>query len=606
MERRKRVRSTGVINHDDTKRQKRKIKTSINRSSKQNFTRFEDLSNEIIYEIFEFLDAFHSYQAFNNLNIRFRNFVTYSNLPLKINISSITRINFRDYYTNFIIPSQDRITSLYITNRFSYDLDISLHRILTKFIRLETLILENIDANYIDNILNDIISLSNLSSLVIITSDDVKDIKHHLLQIFRLPSLKYCKLSLHNSSYYSSKQLPLATNQNSPIQQLVIKHKIFTNEIHTLLSYVPQLRYLSLDNLHKSNSDKWEGAISSPHNLTHLYVKLNIICFDDFEIFIKTLFNSIVVLHFSATNTDEYFNAKRWEQLILFSMPCLRIFNIYISARNNQSEFDEFKSLFWLQREWFFDSSSSGYYYGTTFYSTSPYRRKEFRLQYSTNKQTDFDVKMKKNENAVHHVRILNKETMDNCIYYFPNANELSVDNFYGHNSNGMIDNLDHIISLKNLTKLNILLYPYSFGRLIQLLLTTVNLVTLQLPRIFIHSNDYQAIQLSETFRLVSNRNIIRNLILESANDMDEVELLLNLCPRIQCFEINKCYRHAASIVRLLTWKSHTNNPYLISISIIVHNDINYLERLKKLSHQGNLFNQFAVKVQSNRVDLWR
>ncbi|CAF4326544.1 unnamed protein product, partial [Adineta steineri] len=86
-------------------------KTSTNRSLKQNFTRFEDLSNEIIYEIFEFLDAFHSYQAFNNLNIRFRNFVTYSNPPLKINISSITRTNFRDYNTNFIIPSQDRITS---------------------------------------------------------------------------------------------------------------------------------------------------------------------------------------------------------------------------------------------------------------------------------------------------------------------------------------------------------------------------------------------------------------------------------------------------------------------------------------------------------------
>ncbi|CAF0918213.1 unnamed protein product [Adineta steineri] len=414
------------------------------------------------------------------------------------------------------------------------------------------------------------------------------------------------KRKIKASSTNRSKQLPLATNEYSPIQQLVIKHKIFTSEIYTLLSYVPQLRYLSLDNLHTSKSDKWEGAISSPHNLTHLYLKLNNICFDDFEIFIKTCFNSIVVLHFSAINTDEYFNAKRWEQLILFSMPCLRIFDIYISARNNQSEFDEFKSSFWLQREWFFDSSSSGCYYGTTFYSTSPYRRKEFRLQYSTNKQTDFDVKMKKNENAVHHVHILNKEATDNCIYYFPNANVLSIDNFYEHNLNEMIDNLDHIISLKNLTKLNILLYPYSFGRLIQLLLTTVNLVTLQLPRIFLHSNNYQAIQLSETFRLVSNRNIIRNLILESTNDMDEVELLLNLCPQIQCFEINKCYRHAASIVRLLTWKSHTNNPYLIYISIIVDNDINYLERLKKLSHQGNLFNQFVVKVQSNRVDLWR
>jgi hypothetical protein len=132
--------------------------------SKESITHFEDLSNDIIYEIFEFLDFFHIYQSFFDLNLTFRKLITCSNIPIKINISTISRENFQDYYTNIIIPYQHRITSLCITNKLIFDLDISPHHILSKFIRLETLILENINPEYLDNILNDIASLFKLSS----------------------------------------------------------------------------------------------------------------------------------------------------------------------------------------------------------------------------------------------------------------------------------------------------------------------------------------------------------------------------------------------------------------------------------------------------------
>jgi len=49
-------------------------------------TDFEYLCNEIIYEIFKFLDYFHAYDAFYNLNRRFRHLSIRSPLTLKLNV----------------------------------------------------------------------------------------------------------------------------------------------------------------------------------------------------------------------------------------------------------------------------------------------------------------------------------------------------------------------------------------------------------------------------------------------------------------------------------------------------------------------------------------
>ena len=133
----------------------------------------EDLSNELIYEIFEFLDYFHVYKAFFNLNSRFQNLLTNSNLPIKIDLSSLSKSDLKRYNADLIEANVDRIGTFRISDPFMYDFALSSFGKIFEVGRVEMLILNNIESEYLEPLLKQLPSLPILSSLVIISSDHV-------------------------------------------------------------------------------------------------------------------------------------------------------------------------------------------------------------------------------------------------------------------------------------------------------------------------------------------------------------------------------------------------------------------------------------------------
>ncbi|CAF3643583.1 unnamed protein product [Rotaria sordida] len=190
--------------------------------------------------------------AFFNLNQRFHNLLTNSTLLIKINLSSISKSALQRYYKDIIIRNRHRINLLRLSNLFIYDHSAFLlfHKIL-KFRRLETLILDNIESYCLENLLYQLTSSPFLSSLIITSViDNVINKNTIYRQIFRLPALKYCKLSLKGSVHPDP--LPVATNEYSPVEHLIINNTVRCEQLNSLISYVPQLRRLSFYSLHKS------------------------------------------------------------------------------------------------------------------------------------------------------------------------------------------------------------------------------------------------------------------------------------------------------------------------------------------------------------------
>ena len=316
------------------------------------------MSNELIYEIFEYFDFCHAYKIFFNLNTRFRNLLINSIFPIRINFSCLSKSSFEFYYKNIIIPYQDRIQLLHLSNPFIIDLFLSSFSVMPKLIQLQTFIIDRIPSKYLQKLLNDLFFLPHLSSLILICTAYVPDRNNFYKQIFRLPYLKYCKLSIHAPR--PPEQLASATNEYSPIERLVIKDDINFHELSVLLSYVPQLHRLSIDHLIASNMQMNVCSIV-PDHLTHVYFNLHDGTFDDFEILIKNFFHQIQVLSISTPWDRSYLDANRWKQLILSYMPHLRVFDIqyYVIINTIEKEiyanlFDQFYSSFWFDRQWFF------------------------------------------------------------------------------------------------------------------------------------------------------------------------------------------------------------------------------------------------------------
>jgi hypothetical protein len=209
--------------------------------------------------------------------------------------------------------------------------------------------------------------------------------------IFDIPRLKYCQLLIEtrNGSY----SLPTPTNKNkfSSIEHLLINNEVWLHQLDSLLLYVPQLRRLSLGKF--STYGPLQRRIKSVrlNDLTNVSLKLNSINIVNFETLTKDLFRQVETLRITIYANDgngfgkQYLNGNRWERLISTLLPNLRIFDFqqYYPAVDH-SKYQEvcdtlvnnFNSLFWIKRQWFFEFRYCQRQDNNTiiFYSTDPYR----------------------------------------------------------------------------------------------------------------------------------------------------------------------------------------------------------------------------------------
>jgi hypothetical protein len=344
-------------------------------------TYLENLPNEIFYEIFDYLDDYHIYDGFFHLNKRFQDISTHPNVPININISSLSKSKFEEYYRDFINPNKDRINSINLTHPFIVDIMFSLNDHIKTFPQLEQLILDSIEPKYLENLLPHLLDLPNLYSLSIPLGDGSNPSLLYNL-IFDLPRLKHCKITFKNEFQYG--QIPISVNKSSPIKYRTFIDTFHLTEVLIFLSYVPQLCHLSVNYIHQGYSTNVDNLSLVLNNLTHLSLECERLYFAHFVIFIKTLSAPIQVLHMTTTDDPSYLDANRWEQFILSDMTHLEIFDFQYSDQmchgyrhesRNQSVCNKFTSSFWLARQWFFryDPNCGGEFEGI-FYSIQPYR----------------------------------------------------------------------------------------------------------------------------------------------------------------------------------------------------------------------------------------
>jgi hypothetical protein len=293
-------------------------------------TNFEGFSNELYYEIFEYLDGYDIYKAFSNLNSRFEHLITCSSLPLKIKLCSEAVSELENCCKNLIIPYRHRILSLYWENQSLVE-NFFTYCILNKsFDHLESLIIGELSMDKTMVLLFYLKSLPHLFSLTMdICGGDSGNLRDIYRMIFSLPSLKYNKLSffwLFDDDDMNG-FMPLAVNQQlSTIEHIVINHRCTIVALFSILSHAPRLRHLTCGNI-----VKFESPVRIEHsivlsNLTYTRFNGFLGNFDDFEISMAKLLAPVQVLIINNVFDQTYLDAHRWEEFKTKYMPHLRRF----------------------------------------------------------------------------------------------------------------------------------------------------------------------------------------------------------------------------------------------------------------------------------------
>lgn len=338
-------------------------------------TQFEDLSNELIYEIFDYFDYFFIDEIFAKLNRRFQSLFMNLSLPLNVNLSLISKSTFQHHHKSIIDANIKQIISLKTDKYFLEFCTINL------FLSLQALTIHQMNSDKIIPLITHLNYLSNFSSLSIYSSDYFQNENSIYLSIFSLSKLKFCKLTFPPGG--ERIPLPIATNPCETLERLILNGHCRLDQLISILSYLPNLNHLSCEYLYGSGCTELE-IIRIPFNLKTICFTLYRMTFNELRSFLSQICFRLKKLRIKVFNDDNYVQAEQWEELILTCMPNLCTFDLqYTSLIHDDDDsyevlINRFSSHFWQERKWHFDYY---YYYHAeessrylNFFSMVPYR----------------------------------------------------------------------------------------------------------------------------------------------------------------------------------------------------------------------------------------
>ena len=322
-------------------------------------SRLEDMSNELFYEIFVYLDGCDVTQAFFNLNTRFRCLIQNPPLLFKIKLCPDSKSEVHGARKQVMVPYKNQILSLHLSDHLVINRFFILNPIDSSFDRLESLSLHFIRKDQL-SLLDSFSRLTRLIRLIIYLDNDTTDLTAVYYPIFNLPVLKYSKISFLQSENLLMLPLNISPQQSNSIEYLVIDHPCTINDLSIIFLYAPQLRRLSFKKS-LSLSLRTQSSLTLS-NLTHLYIYKCAMDFDTFEIFTTKISSQLQVLKLCTVNCPSYLDADRWERLISQNMPQLRNFYFkYHESFNNNYQLtthhqllNRFTWSFWTDRQWIF------------------------------------------------------------------------------------------------------------------------------------------------------------------------------------------------------------------------------------------------------------
>ncbi|CAF1171652.1 unnamed protein product [Adineta steineri] len=458
---------------------------------------------------------------------------------------------------------------------------------------LQSINIRGIDSHAIVSFLKSLVHLPRLVSLSIYIWEfkGFKDLNNIYQLIFTLPKLKFNKLSFFYGPN-SSILLPMITNkQFSSIKHLVIDHSCTLEQLNRIVSYTPQLHRLSFTDEEDDNTKIDNHLLSILSQLTHLKIKIYHTTFDRLEMLIKNTNLKLNSLSLDISLEDvNYLESARWEILILKYLPQLNTFHFdytedmegrkKLPTHLELEESNQFSSLFWCERKWVLETKVN---FEFITYSIRPYEKRWY--EYAQHPTINSSLQLSKSA-QLNFTEIPMYESPKLPIIFVKSV--LTATNIY------------HLIFTKRKASIRHLIY------LIEVL---PDLVTLKIHDLVLKEQNLSKKE-TDIFLFISETNKITKVYLENMTGIEQVDILIKLCPRMNYLQINNINDMEVELFlkEILNIKMEDIDNCLCSLCFrIPLLDDQMMETLvETINHEKLLINYTIKRVCDNIYLHWR
>ncbi|CAF1079647.1 unnamed protein product [Didymodactylos carnosus] len=214
----------------------------------------EQLPNEIVLDILQYLKSLDLFESFNDLNWRFNQLL--SVLMLSVNISeALSKHLFDDYCINVIPKCLTQTVSLKISDRFGRLTQFHKLFQLDMFMNIRSLILQNPTHDNLKLIMKKLSKLIHIEQLQIASYGPNKlDLNSCSKTMTEVIFQKKTTLKRVTLSFYSSIILDQTTIQTCNIEYLNM-YGCYIDEFVTLLKHLPKIKRVDIHVYNSQNSD---------------------------------------------------------------------------------------------------------------------------------------------------------------------------------------------------------------------------------------------------------------------------------------------------------------------------------------------------------------
>ncbi|CAF1476789.1 unnamed protein product [Didymodactylos carnosus] len=254
----------------------------------------EQLPNEIVLDILQYLKSLDLFESFNDLNWRFNQLL--SVLMLSVNISeALSKHLFDDYCINVIPKCLTQTVSLKISDRFGRLTQFHKLFQLDMFMNIRSLILQNPTHDNLKLIMKKLSKLIHIEQLQIASYGPNKlDLNSCSKTMTEVIFQKKTTLKRVTLSFYSSIILDQTTIQTCNIEYLNM-YGCYIDEFVTLLKHLPKIKRVDIHVYNSQNSDDttdykiYQNIGQYVPNLTYVEIHVSHIEFDKTEQLLKSI-----------------------------------------------------------------------------------------------------------------------------------------------------------------------------------------------------------------------------------------------------------------------------------------------------------------------------